>query len=112
MKVNTNHPVSSQVQGLETAPKASEVKRDKEEAPGQQAAQAEESPDYRISLSGASKKAIGELISAQAPGQDMGKTDLSVEAAAQLAQQAAKQLSQTNASISNQAIQKAVDLFT
>ena len=34
------------------------------------------------------------------------------EEAVRLAQQASEQLSQTNAAISNQAIQKAVDLFT
>ena len=39
-------------------------------------------------------------------------TELSNEEALRLAQQASEQLSQTNASMSNQAIQKAVDLFT
>jgi len=111
LEIDTSHPVNNQVQGLETAPKVSEVKREKEDAPGQHAAQTEESPDYRISLSDASKKAIGELISTQAPGQGLKKADLSEEEATQVAQQASEQLSQTNASISNQAIQKAVDLF-
>jgi len=108
MEINTNN----QVQGLETAPKVSEVKREKEDAPGQQAAQTEESPDYRINLSDASKKAVTELSGSQAPGQNAENVDLSEKEAAQVAQHAAEQLSQTNASISNQMMQKAVDLFT
>jgi hypothetical protein len=108
MEINTG----TQVQGLEAAPKTTEVKREKEEAPGQQATQTEESPDYRIRLSGASKRAVADLANAQAPGQGTANTDLSEEEAAQVAHQASEQLSQTNASISNQAIQKAVDLFT
>ena len=103
---------SNQVQGTETAAKVSEIKREKDEAPDQRAAQAEENPDYRISLSDASKKAVAELVGAQVPGQGTEKTDLSEEEAAHVSQQAADRLSQTNASISNQAIQKAVDLFT
>jgi len=112
MEINTLTPVSNQVQGLETTSKASEVKREKEEAPGQQATQTEESPDYRLSLSDASKKAIAELTRSQAPNPGAEKNDLSEEDAAQLAQQASQQLAQSNAAISNQAIQKAVDLFT
>jgi len=108
MEINT----SNQVQGLETAQKISEVKREKEEAPDRQASPTEDSPDYRISLSDASKKAVSELTSAQASGQGAEKSGLSEEEAVQVAQQAAEQLSQTNVSISNQAIQKAVDLFT
>ena len=88
------------------------VKREKGEAPGQQATQTEESPDYRISLSDTSKKAVSELTRSQAPGPSTDRVDLSEEEAAQVAQHAADQLSQTNASISNQAMQKAVDLFT
>ena len=65
MEINT----TNQVQGLETATKISDVKREKEDAPGRQAAQTGENPDYRISLSDASKKAVSELNSAQAPGQ-------------------------------------------
>ena len=83
--------------------------REKEEAPGQHAAQTEENPDSRISLSDASKKAVTELTRSQTPDQDPEKSDLSEEEAAQLA---SEQLAQTNAAISNQAIQKAVDLFT
>ena len=108
MEINTNN----QVQGLEAAQKVSEVKREKEEAPDRQASPTEDSPDYRISLSDASKKAVTELAGSQAPGQGAGNVDLSEKEAAQVAQHAAEQLSQTNASISNQAMQKAVDLFT
>jgi len=103
---------TNQVQGLDRLQKVSDVKREKEDAPGQRTAQAEESPDYRISLSDTSKKAITELPRSQAPGQRIENTDLSEEDAAQVAQHAAEQLSQINASISNQAMQKAVDLFT
>ena len=112
MEINTGKPVNGQVQGLETAPKVSEVKREKEEAPGQQTAQAEGNPDYKVSLSDESRQAVAELASSQASAQNAGKPELSDEAAAQLARQASGQLSQTNAAISNQAIQKAVDLFT
>jgi hypothetical protein len=108
MQVNTDN----QVQALKTATKVGEVKREKEDTPRQQAAQTEESPDYRISLSDPSKKAVTELTRAQAPGPGTEKVDLSEEEAAHVARQAAEQLSQTNASIANQAIQKAVNLFT
>ena len=108
MNINTNN----QVQGLDSAHKVSDRKREKEDTPGQQAARAEDSPDYRISLSDTSKKAVSELPRSQAPGQPTENSDLSEEDAAQMAKHAAEQLSQTNASISNQAMQKAVDLFT
>jgi len=108
MEINTNN----QVQGLKTATKISGVKREKEDAPGRQATHTEKSPDYRISLSDASKTAVSELTSAQAPGPGTKNADLSEGAAARVAQQTAEQLSQTNLSISNQAMQNAVDLFT
>ena len=108
MEINT----TNQVQGLETATKISDVKREKEDAPGRQAAQTGESPDYRISLSDASKKAVSELDSSQAAGQGTENESLSEEDAARVAQQTAEWLSQTNVSISNHAMQKAVDLFT
>ena len=103
---------TNQVQGLDSAQKVSDVKPEKEDAPGQRTAQAEESPDYRISLSDASKTAVSELTSAQASGPGTKNADLSEEDAARVAQQTAEQLSQTNLSISNHAMQKAVDLFT
>lgn len=108
MEINTDN----QVQRLETATKVSEVKREKEDAPNRQAAQTSESPDYRISLSDASKKTVAGTTSSQAAGQATQNADLSEDGAARLAQQTAEQLSQTNAAISNQAMQKAVDLFT
>jgi hypothetical protein len=108
MEINTNN----QVQGLKTATKISDAKREKEDAPGRQATHTEESPDYRISLSDASKTAVSELTSAQASGPGTKNADLSEEDAARVAQQTAEQLSQTNLSISNHAMQKAVDLFT
>ena len=113
MEINNAHPVSNQVQGLEATPKPSDVKREDEEAARRQAAQAEEeNPDYRISLSEESKQAIAELTRPQSldkgePGAGLGENE-----ALQLSQQTSEQLTQTNAAISNQAIQKAVDLFT
>lgn len=108
MEINTNN----QVQGLETAAKASTVKREREDGPGRKAAEPEENPGDRISLSAASKKAVSELTGPQAAAQSTGKAALSEEEADHLARQASEQLAQTNAAISNQAIQKAVDLFT
>ncbi len=108
MEINTNN----QVQGLQGAQKVSEAKREKEDAPGQPTAQTEEGSDYRISLSDTSKAAVGEPTHSQAPVPNTGGVDLSEQEAAQLARHAADQLSQTNAAISNRAMQRAVDLFT
>ena len=108
MEINTGN----QVRGLRSATKISAVKHQKEDAPGRQAAQAQEGPDDRISLSDASNREVGEQTRVQAPGQARETADLSEEDAARMAQQAAKQLSQANLSISNHAMQKAVDLFT
>jgi hypothetical protein len=108
MEINT----SNQVSGMETAPKVSDIQREKEDPSDRKASLSTESPDYQVNLSNESKKATSELTATQAPRRDSKVADLSEEAAAMLAQQASEQLSQTNASISNQAIQKAVDLFT
>lgn len=108
MEINTNN----QVQGLENAQKVSNVRREKEDAPGQQTAQTEESTDYRISLSDTSKKSVNQLTRSQATGPNTDSVDLSEEKAAKVARHTAGQLSQTKASITNQAMQRAVDLFT
>jgi hypothetical protein len=108
MEINT----SNQVQGLKATPKASEAKHEKKEASSHQATRTEDNPDYRISLSTAHKEAVTESTRSQAAGQAAPKSDLAEKEAARLAQQASEQLAQTKASISNQAIQKAVDLFT
>ena len=112
MEVPTNNPVSNKVQGLDPTPKTSEVRREREESPQQNTNQTEENPDYRISLSEESRQAVAELTTAPAADPSQTKVELSEEEALQLAQQASEQLTQTNAAISNQAIQKAVDLFT
>ena len=112
MEISSNNPVSNQVQGLESTPKISEVKREQEEATRQGAAQTEENPDYRISLSEESKQAVAELATPSTADQPSQRTEISDEEAVRLAEQASEQLSQTQAAISNQAIQKAVDLFT
>ena len=112
MEISSDNPVSNQVQGLESTPKVGEVKREQEEAPRQGATQAEENPDYRVSLSEESKQAVAELTPPPAAEPSLERAALSDEEAVRLAQQASEQLTQTNAAISNQAIQKAVDLFT
>ncbi len=112
MEINTTNSVNRQAQESQAAPKVDEVNREPDKEKQQHAAQAGEGPDYRISLSKESRKAVAELASAPAAAQDADQTDLSEEAAALLAQEASEKLSQTHAAISNQAIQKAVDLFT
>jgi hypothetical protein len=112
MEINANSPVSNQVQGLETTPRVDEVKQEKEKATGQQATQAEENPDYRVSLSEMAKQNIAEQINPLAGTQEKAQSDLTEQKAAELSQQTAAQLSQTNVGIANQAMQKAVDLFT
>jgi hypothetical protein len=108
MEISNNNPVSNQVQGLEATPRANEVKRDEEEV----RKQAEDNPDFRISLSDESKMALSEMGGEQLSGQAAEGARLSDEEAVQLAQQTSAQIAQTDASISNQAIQKAIDLFT
>ena len=112
MVINANNPVGNPVQKLETSPKNKEVNQEKGEAPERHPAKTEESPDYRISLSDASKKAVAELNGLQDSGHAADKSGMTEDAAAQLAQQTSVQLAQTNVSIANQAIAQAVDLFT
>ncbi|WP_319522081.1 hypothetical protein [uncultured Desulfosarcina sp.] len=112
MEISNNNPVSNQVQGLEAAPKASEVKREEAQVKEQAAPQTEDNPDYRISLSEEAKLAVSEFAAPSVDGQATGEAMLSDEEAVQLAQQTSAQLAQTDTSISNQAIQQAIDLFT
>ena len=112
MEISTKNPVSNQVQGLDPTPKVSEVNRQREDAPRQETAQTEENPDYRINLSEESRQAMVERTPPPAADPSSESAKLSDEEALRMAQQASEQLSQTNAAISNQAIQKAVDLFT
>jgi len=112
MEISSNNPVGNKVEELAPAPKVSEIKRDKEEAPQQGTPQAEENPDYRISLSDESRQAVAERTAPPAANPSSEKAEITEEEAVRLAQQTSEQLSQTNAAISNQAIQKAVDLFT
>jgi hypothetical protein len=112
MEISNNNPVSNQVQGLEATTKASEVKREEGEVKEQTASQTEENPDYRLSLSEEAKQATAEFAAPSVEGQAADGAKLSDEEAVQLAQQTSAQLAQTDASISNQAIQQAIDLFT
>ena len=111
MEISSHKPVSNQVQGLESTAKVSKVEREQKEAQ-QHRAQNEENPDYRISLSDESQQAVSKLAGQPTAGQSPESGDLSEQEAAQLAERASEQLSQTNRAIANQAIQKAVDLFT
>ncbi len=110
MAINTDMPVSNQVMGLESAPKVNEVNREDEKSTGQQTAQAEENPDYRVNLSEASRQRLSELENPLAADQNMESGGLSEQEAEEMAQNTAAQLSQTNVPIANQAMQKAVDL--
>lgn len=107
MEINTNN----QVQGPANAPKAGEVKHENKEASGHPAARSEESPDYHISLSEDAKKAVTDSTGPQDRGQLTPGADLSEAQALEVASQTSEKLAQTNAAISNQAIQRAVDLF-
>jgi len=111
MEINTNNPVDNRVQGLETAPKAEAVKQEEEKTPDRQTTHVEEGPDYHVNLSTASKQAASEattpLVTDETTVGAMSEND-----AERLAQQTAAQLAQTNVSIANQGIQKAVDLFS
>ena len=111
MEINANNQISSQVQGVESTPKVNEVKQEEEKANNQQAAQAEENPDYRVSLSEMSKQQVADLSDPMAAGQKEAESGITEQEAADLAQQTSAQLSQTNMAIANQAMQKALDLF-
>lgn len=112
IEIHANNPVNNQVQGLESNPRVNEVKQEEEKSNGQQAAQAEENPDYRVNLSEMSRQKIAEMTNPISPPQDETRSDLTEQEAADLAQETANQLAQTNVTIANQAMQKAVDLFS
>ena len=112
MEINANNSVSNQVQGLETTPRVNEVKQEDEKPTGHQAKQADKNPDYRVSLSEMAKQTAAERTNPLSAPQGKKESDLSEQEAAQLAQQTAAQLSQTNVGIANQAMQKAVGLFS
>ena len=112
MEINTAKPVNGQVQGLGATQKAPPVKREQEDTPENRATQTDEASDDRISLSEASRKAVAELAGSQTPEPVKEDAELSESEAAHLAEQTSEQLALTTASISNQALQKAVDLFT
>lgn len=112
MEINANNPVTNQVQGMESTPKANEAKPEEEKSTGQQATQAEDNPDYRVSLSEMAKQRLTETTNPLASPPKTMEGGLSEQEAADLAQQTSAQLAQTNVAIANQAIQKAVDLFS
>jgi hypothetical protein len=112
MEINANNPVDNRVQGLETTPKVETVKQEKEETPGRQTTHVEANPDYHVNLSAASKQAAGEATTPLAPIDEAAIGAISENDAERLAQQTAAQLAQTNVSIANQGMQKALDLFS
>ena len=112
MQINANNPVSNQVQELESVQKLGQGKEEKEQAAGQQVAQAEDNPDYRISLSEMAKQNIAEKTAPPEMIEKEAQSDLTEQEAAELAQNTAARLSQTNMAIANQALQKAVNLFS
>jgi hypothetical protein len=112
MEINANNPVSNQVQGLESTPRINEVKKEEEQSTGQQAAQTEENPDYRVNLSEMAKQSSAEESAPMADKPNEDQRAISEQEAAELAQKTSSQLAQTNVAIANQAMQKAVDLFS
>lgn len=111
MDINANNPVNNQVQGLETTPRVNEVKPEEEKATGQKAAQAEDDPDYRVNLSEMSRQRVAEMNSPATAPQEGPEEEMTEQEAAGLAEQMANQLSQTNVTIANQAMQKAVGII-
>jgi hypothetical protein len=111
MEINANNPVNNQVQGLESTPRVTEVKPEEEKNTGQQAAQAEDNPDYRVNLSEMSMQRVAEMNSPTAATQEGPEEAMTEQEAAGLAEQMANQLSQTNVTIANQAMQKAVGII-
>ena len=112
MEINTSNSINAKVRGIESTPRTDQVKREREDAPQAQATGVNGDPDDRISLSDASKSAVADLTSSTTTSRSNAASDLSDAEAVQLAQQTAEQLGQANTGISNQALQKAVDLFT
>lgn len=113
MEVNTSNPVNNQIQGLTNTPKSAEVRPEEEKDTSQQAVSPEEdSPDYRVNLSEMARQNIAETTYPKENNQYAAGDDLDEQEATELAEQTAKQLSQTNVAIANQAVQKAVDLFS
>jgi len=112
MEISDNNPVSNRVQGLAAPTQANAVKREEQEAKEQAAPRTGDNPDYRLSLSEEAKQATAEFATPSVDGQATDGAKLSDEEAAQLAQQTSEQIARTDAAISNQAIQQAIDLFT
>lgn len=112
MDINATNPVDNQIQGLGSTTKVNEIKEEEEKSTGQQTKQAEDNPDYRVSLSEMAKQDIAALANPKGTDPLATENGLTEEEAADLAQHTAQQLSQTNVAIANQAMQKAVDLFS
>ncbi|BBO70590.1 hypothetical protein DSCA_45200 [Desulfosarcina alkanivorans] len=112
MEINTSDPMGKGIQGPGRTQKISRVNRERDEAPDRQASQAEKNPDYRVSLSGPAESTVSGPAGTRAAGGVGRAAALSEDEAARIARQASEQLAQTHTAITNQAIQKAVDLFT
>jgi hypothetical protein len=113
MQIDPNNPVGNLIQGLEKTPAAGSVNREKEEATEQQTTDTEIAPDYRLSLSEQSKKSMEQLGQPGMGESIASNAGLNESDAQQLAGRISMQLTQQpNTSLTNLAIQKAVDLFT
>ncbi|WP_419659231.1 uncharacterized protein Dvar_81170 [Desulfosarcina variabilis str. Montpellier] len=108
--INATNSMSNQVQGLERAPRVNEIKPEEEKTTGQQAAQAEDNPDYRVNLSEESRQRVAEMNSPMTAPQEGPEENMTEQEAAGLAEQMANQLSQTNVAIANEAMQKAMGI--
>ena len=85
---------------------------DKDDSSGQKADRTDDGPDYQVNLSENAKNSVSGATPPADVSPPVAGEDVSEEEAAHLARQAASQLAQTNTAIANQAMQKAVDLFT
>ena len=113
MEINTSNPVNTQVEGLTNTQKNEGIRPEQEREASQQGVQTEEdNPDYRVNLSDMAKNNIAGVTYPKEDNQYAAGDDLNDQEAAELAEQTAAQLSQTNVPIANQAVQKAVDLFS
>ena len=112
MEINSNDTVGGPMPSPATAAKATTAKTDKDDSSGQKADRTDDGPDYQVNLSENAKNSVSEATPPADVSPPVAGEDVSEEEAAHLARQAASQLAQTNTAIANQAMQKAVDLFT
>ena len=111
MEINTNSQISNQVRGLESPPKTNEVRQEKDATNSQLTQQTKEKAGDQVNISDMAKEALAEKTNPLA-NQVAAENEINEQEARRLSEQTGAQLSQTNTPIANQAMQKAVDLFT